>query len=68
MGRERNVAPIVMPYRSVIRFAVARSMFSSIEIESGAVLHIASMFLVASPQTKNEDNAPRSRMKAKRSR
>ena len=47
---------------SILLFAATMFTFSSIEIESGAVLHIASMFRVASPQTKNEENAPFSRM------
>ena len=54
--------PMAMLYRSQIFFAASRSTFSSTEMESGPVWHMASTLRVASPQTKKEEKAPRSRM------
>ena len=44
--------------------AASRSTFSSTEMESGLVSHIAAILRVASPQTKKEEYAPFSRIKS----
>lgn len=54
-GRKRDVAAESYAVLVADLFAGLKLTFSSTEMESQPVLHMTSMFLVASPHTKNEE-------------